>query len=91
MTMTLYEAGAFGWDEFRDRLIAAIAEWERAHHPHPTEYRYWECWLAAFERLVAEKGLCAPADLAARVAALAARPAGHDHGHDHGDDDRAGG
>lgn len=78
MTMTLYERGAFRWEEFRDRLIQAIAAWERSHDPR-APYRYWECWLAAFERLVAEKGLC-PADaLDARVSALAARPRGHDH------------
>jgi nitrile hydratase accessory protein len=79
MTMTLYERGAFAWDEFRDRLIAAIAAWEKAHHPDADGYRYWSCWLGAFEALVADKGLCTPAAVEARVAALAARPAGHDH------------
>jgi len=83
MTMTLLEAGAFRWEEFRDRLIEEIAAWERAHHPHAGQYRYWDCWLAAFERLVAEKGLCSPGQLEERVAAFAARPAGHDHDHDH--------
>ncbi len=78
MTMTLYEAGVFGWDEFRARLIAAIAAWER-DHAAGAAYRYWECWLDAFERLIAEKELCDGAALATRVAALAARPAGHDH------------
>ena len=79
MTMTLYERGAFAWDEFRDRLIAAIASWERAHHPDDASYRYWDRWLAAFESLVADKGLCAPDAIAARAAELAARPPGHDH------------
>ena len=79
MTMTLYESGAFRWEEFRDRLIDAIAAWERAHHPKVEGYRYWDCWLAAFERLVAEKGLCAPDAIETRVAELAARPPGHDH------------
>jgi len=78
MTMTLYERGAFQWDEFRNRLIQAIAAWERTHQPGEP-YRYWDHWLAAFERLVAEKGLC-PADaLDARVSTFAARPRGHDH------------
>lgn len=79
MTMTLYEHGAFQWDEFRDRLIAAIATWERAHHPHDEAYRYWDRWLEAFEALVAEKGLCPQDAVTTRVAELAARPAGHDH------------
>ena len=80
MTMTLYERGAFAWEEFRDRLIEAIAAWEQAHHPHAEGYRYWDCWLRAFERLLADKGLCAAADVEQRVAVLAARPPGHDHG-----------
>ena len=80
MTMTLYERGAFEWNDFRDRLIAAIAAWERAHHgDDPATYRYWSCWLAAFESLLADTGLCPPAAVEARVAELAARPAGHDH------------
>lgn len=79
MTMTLYERGAFAWDEFRDRLIDAIAAWERTHPPDHPGYRYWDCWLAALERLVAEKGLCTPAALERRTGELAARPAGHDH------------
>jgi nitrile hydratase accessory protein len=83
MTMTLYEAGAFAWDEFRNRLIEAIARWERAHHPNDSGYRYWDCWLEAFEGLVRGKGLCTPAALEQRVAELAARSPGHDHGHPH--------
>jgi nitrile hydratase accessory protein len=79
MTMTLYEAGAFRWDEFRDRLIAAIAAWERAHHPDDTTYRYWDCWLEAFTQLVADKGLCPADTLEMRVKEFAARPPGHDH------------
>jgi nitrile hydratase accessory protein len=79
MTMALYESGAFAWGEFRDRLIAAIAGWERAHGAAGGEYRYWDCWLEAFEHLVADKGLCTARALSARVAALAARPHGHDH------------
>ena len=86
LTMSLYERGAFAWDEFRDRLIAAIAAWERAHHSDDADdpaddpgFRYWDCWLDAFESLVAAKGLCLPDAVATRVAALAARPPGHDH------------
>jgi nitrile hydratase accessory protein len=79
MTLTLYEQGAFAWDEFRDRLIAAIAAWERAHHPDAATFHYWGCWLTAFESLVTAKGLCSPAAVDGLVAELAARPAGHDH------------
>jgi len=80
MTMTLYERGAFRWEEFRDRLIEAIAAWEHAPHPATEAYPYWRCWLTAFERVLADKDLCGPELLEARIAELAARPPGHDHG-----------
>lgn len=79
LTMTLCEQGAFQWDEFRARLIAVIAEWDRTHEVHDEGYRYWDAWLRAFESLLAAKDLCTPAAVEARVATLAARPAGHDH------------
>jgi nitrile hydratase accessory protein len=77
LTMALHQAGVFEWEEFRERLIAAIAEWER--RPERGEWRYYERWQAALERLLAAKQLCSPGDLDRRTHALAARPAGHDH------------
>ncbi len=82
LTVALCESGAFAWREFQQHLIDAIAEWERSHPPG-AEYRYYDCWLRAFERLLAEKGLCAPQEIASRAREYAARPAGHDHGHAH--------
>lgn len=78
MTMALYEGGAFRWEEFRDQLIAAIAAWERTH-PDGAGYRYWDCWLEAFERLLAIKGVCNADAVATRTDQFAARPHGHDH------------
>ena len=78
VTMALYDTGAFAWDEFRTLLIAEISDWERTH-PSGEDYRYYDRWLAAFERLVTSKGLCAGEDLSIRLRELAARPAGHDH------------
>lgn len=86
IAVRLQEQGLFGWDEFRERLIDEIARFERAHpeaRSAAAGYRYYERWLAALERLLADKGLCAPAELSRRTAGLAARPPGHDH--DHGD------
>ena len=78
VTMALYEAGLFDWEEFRLRLIAAIARRERGSEP----WSYYACWLEAFETLLAAKELCAPADLQPLIGHLASRPAGHDHRHD---------
>lgn len=78
MAMTLYEQGRFAWDEFRRALIAEIAAWERAH-PDGSSFRYYARWLAALERVLAEKRLCAAPELDRRTRELAARPRGHDH------------
>ena len=78
VTMALFRTGAFAWDEFRDRLIEEIDDWER-RHPEGEEYRYYERWLVAFQRLVTEKGLCGADDVSGRLRELASRPAGHDH------------
>jgi nitrile hydratase accessory protein len=79
LTMALHEAGLFPWDEFRGRLIEAIAAWDASDAPRAA-WRYYDRWLIALERVLAERGLCAPAELETRTRALAARPPGHDHG-----------
>lgn len=78
LTMALYEQGRFEWDEFRERLIRAIAAAESRLAPGEP-YNYYACWLEALQELLAAKALCAPEVVAAREAELAARPAGHDH------------
>lgn len=87
-TLVLYDRGAFTWDEFRERLIAAIARAEAVRAPaapapvaapESAPFPYYECWLEALEDLLAAKGLCAADALATREQALAARPPGHDH------------
>jgi len=50
------------WHEFQQRLIAEIG----AHPDAP----YYDCWLAALERLVVEHGVAAPAELAAAEGAV---------------------
>lgn len=75
LTMALHQAGVFAWEDFRQRLIEAIAEWR----PEAGPWRYYERWQVALERLLATRGLCAPDELARRIAVLAARPPGHDH------------
>jgi nitrile hydratase accessory protein len=76
LTLALCEAGAFAWDDFRRLLIEEIG---RADARGAGGWSYYASWEAAFERLLAAKGLCAGSELEARVRALAGRPAGHDH------------
>ena len=78
LTMALYDQGRFEWDEFRDRLIEAMAAAEADLGPDDS-FHYYACWLEALQALLAAKGICAPDTLAEREDVLAARPAGHDH------------
>jgi nitrile hydratase accessory protein len=75
MAVALHEQAAYGWDDFRDQLIAEIARAEAAGDPSS----YYERWLASLERLLVEKGLVAPEEVAARTAELAARSPEDDH------------
>ncbi|HEV8714359.1 MAG TPA: nitrile hydratase accessory protein [Candidatus Binatia bacterium] len=72
LAVALCEQGLYQWDEFRDRLIAEIAA-ERAgstENPSSPQPGYYEHWLAAFEKLVIEKGICTPEQLNALTAEL---------------------
>jgi nitrile hydratase accessory protein len=82
VTLALCEAGLFEWEEFRRLLIQEIGRSD-ADARAPATWSYYARWQAAFERLLASKGLCAGAELEARVRALGTRPAGHDHAHEH--------
>ena len=60
LAVSLWERGLYTWDEFRDHLIAEIAAGEGAAGPHADPAAlpsYYESWLAAFEKLLAEKGV----------------------------------
>lgn len=85
LAMSLHDAGAFSWDDFRDRLIASIASWESTAAEGEC-YSYYRCWLQALEQVLEDKGLVRAGAVQERAVELAARPAGHDHGHEHGHD-----
>ena len=56
MTIRLHEAGHFTWAEWADRLSVEIRRAQEHGDPDLGD-TYYEHWLAALERLVAEKGL----------------------------------
>jgi nitrile hydratase accessory protein len=78
ITMALYEAGRFEWDEFQQRLVRAVGRWE-AEHPDGQGYVYYERWAEALEAMLDERAIVGTAVIDNRTAALAARPSGHDH------------
>jgi nitrile hydratase accessory protein len=73
MVVALHRQGLYDWDDFRDRLVAEIGRRE-----DDDGGRYYERWLAAFERLLAERGVLDAEDVAARARQLAAHD---DHHH----------
>ena len=67
MAVALGEARLYEWEEFRRGLIAQIADSEaRGEGAH-----YYEQWLAAFERLLVEKGLLRPDEIKQRTGEFA--------------------
>ncbi len=74
LAVALCDARTFPWDDFRDRLIAAIALDEAAGNPTT----YYERWLAALETLLRDRGLVSDDEIAARIAEIAEEDE-HDH------------
>jgi nitrile hydratase accessory protein len=66
--VSLADAGCFRWEEFQQRLIAEVGrgDGDPGH--------YYEHWLAAAEKLLAEKGLLTSDRLAGRIVALRPPP-----------------
>ncbi len=68
LTLKLHEAGHFTWREWATTLGAEI-EAARSHGDPDRGDTYYRHWLAALERLAAEKGLVRSGELGARKAA----------------------
>ncbi len=65
LAVELSQAGHFTWDEWASALATEIAAAQAAGDPDLGD-TYYRHWLAALERLAAEKGLAAPCDMRAR-------------------------
>jgi len=86
MAVALYEQGRYQqWDDFRSRLIEEIAVWEQQQSVREVPWHYYARWLAAFERLVVEKGLLSTEDIEARTAEVLSGAWDEQHTHHHAD------
>lgn len=65
MAVKLHEAGHFTWKDWAARLADEIAAAAKRGE-HDDGSRYYHYWLAALERIVAEKGLVSSEELASR-------------------------
>jgi nitrile hydratase accessory protein len=80
MAVALCEQGFFHWEEFRARLIVEIAAWEREHRSDSRpatvdrsgdpNYKYYERWLGALEKLLLDKQLCSKKEIDSQAAAI---------------------
>ena len=68
MTLALHARGVFTWSEWAGALADEIKRAQGAGDPDDGS-TYYRHWLAALERLVADKGVSTPADLEDRRAA----------------------
>ena len=71
MAVKLHEAGYFTWSEWAERLAQEIKRAQEGGDPD-LGTTYYQHWLAALERIVAEKRLVGPDELARRKAEWAA-------------------
>ncbi|MDA1325722.1 MAG: nitrile hydratase accessory protein [Proteobacteria bacterium] len=62
LTLSLYEQGLFTWKEWTAALVAEIKRAQDSGDPDTGE-TYYRHWLAALERIVAEKGVADDATL----------------------------
>ena len=66
MAVALYDQRLYAWEEFQRSLIDEIA----AAGSEAEAARYYERWLASFERLLADKGMVTPEELDDRTEAF---------------------
>lgn len=58
IAVALCEQGRYDWDQFRQHLIAEIAaNGSNGSTPDPHAPGYYEHWLAALEKVLAETGI----------------------------------
>jgi nitrile hydratase accessory protein len=78
LAVTLSGRERFSWNEFRDRLIAEIADADAGadaeHDGTGVVSGYYERWLAALERILCAKAMLSAGEIDRRAAAIAASP-----------------
>ncbi|WP_413456595.1 nitrile hydratase accessory protein [Herbaspirillum huttiense] len=63
MAMALSKAGHFEWEDFRQNLIATIAEWERDACGSQTTWDYYERYALALLKVLEQYGILSAQEL----------------------------
>jgi nitrile hydratase accessory protein len=66
LVVTLYRDGVFEWNEFQSRLIEEVQDHDYDEEG-TLESVYYHQWMTAFQKLLVEKGLCAPGEIERRA------------------------
>jgi nitrile hydratase accessory protein len=67
MAIALHEQGHYDWEEFRQRLISEIGDWERSDEDERAVWDYYRHWLASFEALIKDRGLLSEEEIEQRT------------------------
>lgn len=70
MAIALYNEGHYDWEEFRQRLISQIGDWEGSDEGERAAWDYYRHWLASFEALLKEKGVISEEEIDQRAAEI---------------------
>ena len=57
LAVALSEFGHYRWEDFQQALIETIGRWERAPESERVDWEYYDLWVAALEKVIAEHGL----------------------------------
>jgi nitrile hydratase accessory protein len=70
----LVEHNCFTWDDFRDRLIAAIGKADAGAVASGAAPGYYECWLVALEGSITAKAIATVSEIDRHADRIAANP-----------------
>ena len=70
VALALSREGHYEWEDFRQSLIASIAEWEAGHADWSRDWDYYQRWLQALEHMVLTANLIDPTELELKTTQL---------------------
>ena len=79
MAIALYDQGHYDWEEFRQRLISEIGDWERSDQDERAVWDYYRRWLATFEELIKDRGLLSEEEIVERTSEFVSGAREEDH------------
>jgi nitrile hydratase accessory protein len=57
LALALSEFGHYGWSDFQQSLIETIGQWESTPESERGDWDYYDHWVAALEKVVADHHL----------------------------------